>query len=259
MEIQELSLHTHQMGDQKAFYGRILDLPLLTETPDSFTVQAGRTRLRFQESESAVPPYHVAFTIPRHRFDEAKRWVQQRVPLLHKHGVDELFFAQLNARSFYFCDPAGIILEYIVHYHLNTEPAPAPVASVLHVSEIGLPVQDVPAFADRLDKQCALRPYGIEFRAVRFPRGYLWASGGGQDRSPLAANGDRPGSGAAARRGPRARTGACHRERGAEHTGRCKERESIPGDAHGRELAIMHNFGPSVSTRCIGAGQARGS
>jgi hypothetical protein len=26
--------------------------------------------------------------------------------LLHKHGEDEIFFAHLNARSFYFCDPA---------------------------------------------------------------------------------------------------------------------------------------------------------
>jgi hypothetical protein len=70
------------------------------------------------------------------------------------------FFAQLNARSFYFCDRAGNILEYIAHYNLNTERVPAHTVSVLHVSEIGLPVEDVPAVADWLDKQCALHPYG---------------------------------------------------------------------------------------------------
>jgi catechol-2,3-dioxygenase len=170
MYIQELILHTRHIGDQKAFYCTILSLPLLTETTDSFTVQAGRTRLCFEESESDVPPYHIAFTIPRQTFYEAKSWVQQRVPLLHKNGEDEIFFAHLNARSFYFCDPAGNILEDIVHYNLNTKRVPANMASVLHVSEIGLPVADVPAVADRLDKQCALQPYGgINLRTVRFP------------------------------------------------------------------------------------------
>jgi hypothetical protein len=161
MYIQELSLHTRHVADQKVFYCTTLGLSLLTETTDSFTVQAGRTRLRFQESEPDVPPYHVAFTIPCQTFHEAKSWVQKRIPLLHKNGADEIFFANLNARSFYFCDPAGNILEYIMHQHLNDERDPADgAASVLHVSEIGLPVEDVPAFADRLYKQFALEPYG---------------------------------------------------------------------------------------------------
>jgi hypothetical protein len=82
--------------------------------------------------------------------------VQKRVPLLH-----ESFFANINARSFYFCDTAGNILEYIVHYGLNHETEGAfGAASVLHVSEIGLPVEDVPAFADLLQKQFSIEPYG---------------------------------------------------------------------------------------------------
>jgi catechol 2,3-dioxygenase-like lactoylglutathione lyase family enzyme len=160
MHIQELILHTRHVAAQQAFYCTTLGFSLLAETTDSFTVQAGTTRLRFQETESDVL-YHVAFTIPRNTFHEAKSWVQQRVPLLHKHGEDEIFFAHLNARSFYFCDPADNILEYIVHYGLNHETEGAFGApSVLHVSEIGLPVEDVPAFADRLHKQLAIEPYG---------------------------------------------------------------------------------------------------
>src|SRR5712692_3925675 len=155
MHIQELSLHTRHIANQKAFYCTILGLPLLAETTDSFTVQAGTTRLRFQETQQDVL-YHVAFTIPRQTFHEAKSWVQKRVPLLH-----ESFFANINARSFYFCDTAGNILEYIVHYGLNHETEGAfGAASVLHVSEIGLPVEDVPAFADLLQKQFTIEPYG---------------------------------------------------------------------------------------------------
>ena len=157
MHIQELALDTRQLAPQKAFYSATLGLPLVEQTADSFTVQAGTTRLRFQETERDVL-YHIAFTIPQQRFQEAKRWVQNRVPLLRKNGKDEIFFAGLNARSFYFCDPAGNILEYIVHYGLDYETEGA--AFVLHVSEIGLPVEDVPAFAALLQQQFAIQPYG---------------------------------------------------------------------------------------------------
>src|SRR5712691_2553170 len=100
MHIQELSLRTRHVTNQKAFYCT--------------------TRLHFQETQQDVL-YHVAFTIPRNTFHEAKSWTQKRVPLLHKNGEDEIFFANLNARSFYFCDTAGNILEFIVHYGLNYE------------------------------------------------------------------------------------------------------------------------------------------
>lgn len=161
MNIQKLALHTRHLADQQAFYCTTLGLPLLTKTSDSFTVQAGRTRLSFQESECDVPSYHVAFTIPRQMFSETKSWMQKRLPLLQKNGQDEIFFANLNARSFYYCDPAGNILECIVHYSLNDErERTEDTIPVLHVSEIGLPVEDVPTFAAQLFKQCALEPYG---------------------------------------------------------------------------------------------------
>jgi hypothetical protein len=160
MHIQELILHTRQIAAQKAFYCSTLGLPLLGEAMDAFTVQAGTTRLCFQETQQDVL-YHVALTIPRNTFHEAKSWVQKRVPLLHKDGEDEIFFAYLNARSFYFCDPAENILEYIVHYGLDYETVRAfGGASVLHVSEIGLPVEEVPAFANLLHKQLTISPYG---------------------------------------------------------------------------------------------------
>ncbi len=160
MHIQELMLHTRQVAAQKAFYCSTLGLPLLAETTNAFTIQAGTTHLRFQETQQDVL-YHVALTIPRNLFHEAKGWVQKRVPLLDKDGKNEIFFAHLNARSFYFCDPAGNILEYIVHYGLDHETDRAfGGTSVLHVSEIGLPVEEVPAFADLLHTQFAISAYG---------------------------------------------------------------------------------------------------
>lgn len=160
MRIQELSLQTRHLADQKEFYCATLGLPLLAETPDSFIVQAGTTRLRFQGAQQDVL-YHVAFTIPRNAFSQAKSWLQQRLSLLRKDDEDEIFFANLNARSFYFCDAANNILEWIAHYNLGyeIEGAFGP-ADVLHVSEIGLPVEDVPAQAAILKETLGIEPYG---------------------------------------------------------------------------------------------------
>ena len=160
MRIQELSLQTRQLADQKEFYRATLGLPLLAETADSFIVQVGTTRLHYQSAQQDVL-YHVAFTIPRNKYTQAKSWLRQRASLLRKNGEDEIFFANLNARSFYFCDAANNILECIVHYNLSheTEGAFGP-ADMLHVSEIGLPVEDVPAQAAILKETLDIEPYG---------------------------------------------------------------------------------------------------
>jgi catechol-2,3-dioxygenase len=160
MRIQELSLQTRPLAKQKDFYHTALGLPLLAETTASFTLQAGATRLHFQEAQQDVL-YHVAFTIPHNTFTEAKSWLRKHVSLLRKKSEDEFFFANLNARSFYFCDAANNILELIVHYDLDqeTENAFGP-AHVLHVSEVGLPVEDVLAQVSLLKEKLYIEPYG---------------------------------------------------------------------------------------------------
>ncbi len=160
MRIQELSLHTRHLADQKDFYHTVLGLPLLAETTASFTLQAGATRLRFQEAQQDML-YHIAFTIPRNTFTEAKSWLRNYVSLLRKKSEDEFFFATLNARSLYFCDAANNILELIVHYDLDHETeGPFGPAQMLHVSEVGLPVEDVLAQVSLLQEKLDIEPYG---------------------------------------------------------------------------------------------------
>jgi hypothetical protein len=160
MFIQELSLQTQHLAEQKAFYSTTLGLPLLAETADSFIVQAGATQLRFQATRQDVL-YHVAFTIPRNTFTTAKSWLSERAPLLRKDGEDEFFFANINALSLYFCDAANNILEFIVHYDLEQDIVGTfGPTEILHVSEIGLPVEDVPALATMLKDTLNIEPYG---------------------------------------------------------------------------------------------------
>jgi catechol-2,3-dioxygenase len=179
MRIAEVILQARHLADQRAFYRRTLGLPLLAETADSFTIQAGMTRLRFQETASDVL-YHVAFAIPRTTFQEAKAWVRERVPLLaitgspqvysptsplrvwNKEGEDEIFFPLIKARSFYCCDAANNILKFIVYDDLSHAAAGAEgAACVLHVSEVGLPVEDVRELSARLQEQLGIEPYPV--------------------------------------------------------------------------------------------------
>ena len=159
MHIQELSLRTQHLADQKEFYSSTLGLPLLAETADSFIVQAGATRLRFEHVQQDVL-YHVAFTIPRNAFAQARAWLRERVSLLTRNGEDEFFFENINACSLYFCDAANNILECIAHYDLEREAEGAFVpADILHVSEIGLPVEDVLSLAALLKEKQGIEPY----------------------------------------------------------------------------------------------------
>lgn len=162
MYIQELTIQTRNLAEQKTFYSTVLELPLIAETATSFTVQAGTTRLSFQETRQEVL-YHIAFTIPRNKFQQAKSWIGQRIPILPtKTGEDEIFFSGLNARSFYFGDADDNILEYMVHNSLDYEtPGEFGPQDVLRLSEIGLPVEDVPAIAAQLEKQQGIVSYPV--------------------------------------------------------------------------------------------------
>jgi len=115
--------------------------------------------------------------------------LRERVPLLDRNGEDEIFFGGLNARSFYFCDAGSNILEFIVHYNLDRELEGTFDAShILHVSEIGLPVDDVPALAAQFEGSGSLLS---RMEAPSRKRLHLWANlwtiCGSEGRSSLAA------------------------------------------------------------------------
>jgi catechol-2,3-dioxygenase len=58
--------------------------------------------------------YHGAITVPEDRFAEAKAWLQERVPLLERDGLDEFALGvPWNSQSVYFEGPDGILLELI--------------------------------------------------------------------------------------------------------------------------------------------------
>jgi len=159
MHLESLTLLTPDLDVQHAFYTGVLGLETVTRTPDSVTFQAGRTLLTFCSHGAPGHFSHFAFDIPRHLMDSAETWLRARVPLLEDAGGTSRFPLSegWNSESLYFEDAAGNVLEFIARHDLpNDQTPPFSSASVLHVSELGIVVPDVPAAVLDLERRFGL-------------------------------------------------------------------------------------------------------
>jgi catechol 2,3-dioxygenase-like lactoylglutathione lyase family enzyme len=101
----------------------------------------GRTALAF-EPRSGEPFYHYAILLPGDRFQAAQRWAQARVELLSHNGEAVMHFANWDADSLYFHDPAGNIVELIAHHGKaengrHGEFTPAEFAGIAEIGLVG--------------------------------------------------------------------------------------------------------------------------
>jgi len=141
MRINRVILETKNIEALASFYRTVLELPVIKKEGD-FTVVVGNSIIQFQQTrETQEPLYHFAFTIPSNKIEEAREWLQQRVELIwiedYKSVVAD--FAHWNAKSVYFFDAAGNILELIARLDLNNDRNEKFSSDqFLSVSEIGL-------------------------------------------------------------------------------------------------------------------------
>ncbi|AMM34523.1 hypothetical protein SA2016_3867 [Sinomonas atrocyanea] len=178
MRITSVAFDTDDLGRAESFYGSVLGLP--TRYGDgALTVQAGASRLVLREGDPGPGRQHLAFTIPRLMFDTAKRWISERVPLLRdSEGRDDFETSpHWNAHSLYFEDADGNILEFIIRRDIaDDRTGPFRPEHVLAISEVGVPVGDVPAVAARAEAAFGIEAYGTgtsDFRPIGNVEGLL--------------------------------------------------------------------------------------
>jgi hypothetical protein len=173
MNIQKLELLAVDLIAQRDFYTNVVELP--TELGSSnLVVQAGTTELIFLQAPADFNgSYHFAFNIPENQFQAAKKWITDRIPLLHDHdGQEEFESKSWNSDSIYFLDAAGNILEFIARHSLQNGVAGGfDSGQILNVSEIGLPSVDVIQFANELCAQLGISVYKQEPNETFTPLG----------------------------------------------------------------------------------------
>lgn len=141
MKITKLILETADTSTLASFYTRVLELSVERQSTH-FSTQIGTTQLTFrQAAEGFQPTYHLAFNIPANKISEAKEWLSQKVDLLwmEDYQSDIADFVNWNAKSIYFFDTVGNILELIARFDLQNESEePFSEQSFLSVNEVGL-------------------------------------------------------------------------------------------------------------------------
>ncbi len=205
----ELQAAAAAMSAMKTFYGKTLDLRIMNEKGDRFTVEAGETQVTFvsaAHAEGQKPPfYHFAFNIPENKILAALEWQKARTPLLAipernraaGYPPEVVDYSHWNAHSIFFLDPSGNVVEYIARHDLkNGDTAPFGWSDILYASEIGLIVDDVAATAATIKDVGAVQQYkdgSDQFTAMGDEYGLLLVMKRGRiiDFSGNAGNGTR--------------------------------------------------------------------
>lgn len=154
MKIQQVDLWVSNLEEIVIFYRDILEFPLKLWKDTEATFQIGNSNLRIiKDSEARKNFYHFAFNIHANMFSKAKQWLQERVILSTEDGEDEVEYSgHFKAKSCYFQDPAGNIVEFIAREAIAPKSNAANFSSnnVIEISEIGLTTHNIIEFADKI-------------------------------------------------------------------------------------------------------------
>jgi len=170
MDIIQLELLTNDTKGTESFYRDILNLKVVRKSTGEIEIVAGKTELTFKAVQNLKPVYHFAFNIPNNKLDEAFEWMQNKVEIMDitpGHKIAD--FVNWNAKSFYFYDNNGNILEFIARYDLNNQSEDLfNGSSILNVSEIGVATDDVTTECDNLISKYNLPVFSKQPRLSNF-------------------------------------------------------------------------------------------
>jgi len=162
MRIISVAFNTSDLRRAEAFYGELLGLPV-HHREGELVVRIGSSALVLREGPPGPGRQHLAWTIPRRQLTSAKQWLASRVTLLRDaDGLDEFDMPSAwNARSLYFADPDGNILELIIRRDIpDDRDHPFTAADIQNISEAGVPVAEVTAAASEIRSAFGLPGYG---------------------------------------------------------------------------------------------------
>ena len=170
MNILELELLTDSITETELFYTGVIGLKTISKTNSSVSFAAGSTKLTFRSSENLKPVYHFAFDIPNNKLLEAFAWIEKKTEIMEVVPPEKIAdFYNWNAKSFYFYDNNGNILEFIARFSLdNASEKPFDGLSILSVSEIGLVTKNVSKLSDEMFNKYGLSVFSKQPKLEKF-------------------------------------------------------------------------------------------
>lgn len=152
MKIKELKIYTQNLLDQIDFYSNQIGLDLIETSETEAQFMVGKSILKIVKSEK-FKPYHFAINIPKNKENEALKWLKERVKILKDGKTEIQDFDFWNAKAIYFYDIDQNIVEFIARKNMKNESKEEfSVNSLLEISEIGMPVNDIETTFSTLKK-----------------------------------------------------------------------------------------------------------
>lgn len=170
MKILELELLSDDILKTEVFYNEVLGLKTISKEDSGISFNAGSTKLTFRPSVDVKPVYHFAFDLPNNKLLEAFDCIEKKTEIMYVIPPDKIAdFYNWNAKSFYFYDNNGNILEFIARNDLDNATQKAfDGASILSVSEIGLVSKNVVVQCDKLFDKYGLTAYSKQPKLNKF-------------------------------------------------------------------------------------------
>jgi catechol 2,3-dioxygenase-like lactoylglutathione lyase family enzyme len=170
MNILEVELLTDNINETEIFYNEVLGLPTVSRNEASVSFAAGTTKLTFRSSKNVKPVYHFALDIPNNKLLEAFAWIEKKTEIMEVIPPDKIAdFYNWNAKSFYFYDNNGNILEFIARQDLdNASEKPFDGSSIVSVSEIGFVSKNVAKLSDELFEKYGLTTFSRQPKLNKF-------------------------------------------------------------------------------------------
>jgi len=166
MKILELGLLTDDLFQTERFYTEKLELKIRRKSKSSISFLIGKSILTFVKSDNQNPFYHFAFNIPNNKLDEALSFINSKICVMTVSGNKKIIdFEDWNAKSIYFRDNNGNILEFIARFDINNQiNSMFANSQILSISEIGISV-------DNVTKECELIKlnYNLEYFSKQKP------------------------------------------------------------------------------------------
>jgi catechol 2,3-dioxygenase-like lactoylglutathione lyase family enzyme len=170
MNILEIELLSDDINKTEKFYNDVLGLSTITKNEVSISFAAGTTKLTFWLSINSKPVYHFAFDIPNDTLLEAFDYIEKNAAILEVIPPDKIAdFYNWNAKSFYFYDNNGNVLEFITRYNLkNSTGEPFDGSSIISVSEIGVVAKSVSQLCDELVENYEIPVFSMQPKLEKF-------------------------------------------------------------------------------------------